>query len=307
MKKRVIITLLLSIIVFSGAYIFLTKYLDLLDANAASEVIKGVDLGENNIIEQRVKDELLFLVVGVDYNEPGLDPNRVRTDSMMIAKLDTVNKKIDLISVPRDSRVRVRGELDKVNHAHAYGGMALTLRTLREWLNIDLDYFVKMDNEAVYELVNAMGGVYVDVPVQIDVDDIDVHLKPGYQLLNGNQAAYLVRFREGYENGDLDRINTQQNMIKQIMKQALSVENLPKIGDFFDVLIKRVETNIPMSTMLSLLPLAGSMSSESITSHTIPGEAADIDETSYFIPDEMATKNLMEEVLPAYILNNRGE
>ncbi|MDO5718346.1 MAG: LCP family protein [Tissierellia bacterium] len=302
MKKRFLITFLVAVIIFSGSYIFFSKYLDILEAGSFKEVIKGVDLGEDNVIEQVVDHQLLFLLTGVDYNDPGMDQTRVRTDTLMLVKIDIDSGEIDLISLPRDTRVLVDGSYDKVNAAHAYGGMALTLRTIRDWLNIDLDYFVKLDFNAVEEIVDAIGGVEVEVPVQIDEEMTGIHIQPGRQKLNGKEALYFARFRAGYEDGDLGRVAAQQHLMKQIIKQTLSVENLPKIGDLMTTYAKRVDTNIPMKLMLSMIPSASNMDSDKIQSYRIPGYADYIDETSYFIYDEEGTESLIRELLPEYIL-----
>ncbi len=302
MKKKFLITFLVAVIFFSGAYIFFSKYLDVLDASHQKEVIRGTDLGADNVIEQVVEHELLFLLTGVDNNEKGSENLRARTDTLMLVKVDLDNGKITLISIPRDTRVKIREEMDKINHAHAYGGMALTLRTIRDWLNIDLDYYVKLDYDAVVEIVDALGGVYVDVPVQIYEYETQIFLEPGYQRLRGVEALYFARYREGYDNGDLGRVSAQQQLIKQVMKQMLSVENLPKVGDFLSTYIKYVDTNIPMNLMLSLVPVAGRFSDENVTSYVIPGEAGELDETSYYFYDEEGTRTLVDTVLSDYII-----
>ncbi|MDO5690753.1 MAG: LCP family protein [Tissierellia bacterium] len=302
MKKRFLITFLVAVIVFSGAYVFFSKYLDVLDASSQKEVIRGVDLGEDNIIEQVVQHELLFLLTGVDNNEAGMENLRARTDTLMLVKVNLDNGAIDLISIPRDTRVLIDGELDKINHAHAYGGMALTLRTIRNWLGIDLDYYVKLDYDAVVEIVDAIGGVYVDVPVQIYEYETEIFLEPGYQRLRGLEALYFARFRAGYDNGDLGRVAAQQQLIKQVAKQMLSIENLPKIGDYLSTYIKYVDTNIPVNLIFSMVPTASSMSSDTINSYVIPGDVGEIDETSYYFYDEEGTQMLVNEVLSDYII-----
>lgn len=304
MKKKFLITFLVAVIFFSGAYVFFSKYLDVLEAGSPKEVIKGVDLGEDNVIEQVVKHELLFLLTGVDYNQDGDEQNRVRTDTLMIVKVNLDNGEVDLLSIPRDTRVLIGNSMDKINHAHAYGGMALTLRTIRDWLNIDLDYFVKLDFKAVEEIVDAMGGVEVDVPVQIYEYQTGIFLEPGVQKLNGKEALYFARFREGYEDGDLGRVKAQQQLMQQIIKQMISVENLPKMGDFFTTYAKRVDTNIPTSLILSMIPTASKIDTNNIQKYVIPGYADYIDETSYYIYDEEGTAQLIRNLLPEYILEN---
>ncbi len=300
--KKFLITLLVAIIVFSGAYIFFETYLDGLEAKSFKEDIDGVELGEGNKIEQIVDDELLFLFAGVDALQE--DGSGVRTDTLMLMKVDTSTGKISIVSIPRDTQVLVRDNYDKINHAHAYGGIALTLKTIRDWLGIDLDYYVKLDFAAVEEIVDAMGGVYVDVPFPIVHERFDIDIKEGRQLLDGHEALYYARYREGYENGDIGRVQAQQKLMIEIIQQALSVENAPKLGSFIKTYMNRVDTNIPLKKVVELIPIAGKMDTEHIDTYTIPGEAGYEGDISYYFYYEDATQTLVDELLYDYKLDN---
>lgn len=304
MKKRFFITFFIFLILFSGAFLFVSKYLDVLEAGSKKDVIKGVDLGENNVIEQVVDDEILFLLTGVDENF-GDDPkDRSRTDTMMLVKVNLKVGSVDIISLPRDTQVLIQGEWDKLNHAHAYGGMALTMRTIRDWLNIDLDYYVKMNYRAVEELVDAMGGIVVDVPVPMHFDPIiGVDLEPGEQRLTGYEALYFVRYREGYENGDIGRVETQQYFMKQLLKQMLSVQNIPNLGKFYTSYINNVDTNIPTSTILGMLPLAGNIDFDEINTYMIPGTDGMENDISYYFYNKDETDDLVYRHLYDYLLD----
>ncbi len=130
-----------------------------------------------------------------------------RTDTMMLMKVNFETGKIDLLSLPRDTRVLVRGKEDKLNHAHAYGGTSLTMATVREFLNIDLDYYVKVDYKAVKAIVEAIGGVEIDVPQRMRYSDptadppLNINLYPGLQVLDGEGAHDFLRYRSGYKEG----------------------------------------------------------------------------------------------------------
>lgn len=205
---------------FSFAYIIFTNYLDVLTVSKGSrEVITGADLGEGNEIKQ-VKDyEILFLLTGVDHNGEDQDKEKDRTDTLMLVKVDTKDGTVDLISIPRDSMVPIEGYgEDKINHAHHFGGMALTMRTIRNYFGIDLDYYVKVSFEAVREIVDAMGGVKVNVPVQIIENQTGIYLEPGEQVLNGKEALYFARYRESY--GDFGRMESQQHLMKELWSKC---------------------------------------------------------------------------------------
>lgn len=308
MKKRLFITLLVSVIVFSFAYIIFTNYLDVLTVSKGSrEVITGADLGEGNEIKQ-VKDyEILFLLTGVDHNGEDQDKEKDRTDTLMLVKVDTKDGTVDLISIPRDSMVPIEGYgKDKINHAHHFGGMALTMRTIRNYFGIDLDYYVKVSFEAVREIVDAMGGVKVNVPVQIIENQTGIYLEPGEQVLNGKEALYFARYRESY--GDFGRMESQQHLMKRIMEQMLKPENISKIPGFIKTYMTRVETNIPMSTMLSLAASASKFSTDRMTNTTFPGEGEYIDGISYVILDKDGVDTIIKDKLSDYLLDgNEGE
>lgn len=306
MARKFIIIFLISIIVFFGAYLFFGSYLDVLEASAPKEVIRGVDLGEGNVIEQVVEDEIFFLLTGVDNNVAGLEEEAVRTDTLMLVKANMTSGKIDLISIPRDSRVLINGTGDKINHAHSYGGMALTLKTIREWLGIDLDYYVKLDFQAVVEIVDAMGGVYLNVPVQIYEYETEIFLEPGYHRLRGKEALYFARFR-GYEDGDIGRVASQQALMAAIVDQALRLENLPKIPEYIKTYASRVDTNIPTSMVLGMVPMAENLSGGNVNSYVIPGYAGWYQDISYYFYDPEQTQDLVNEVLYDYKISELNE
>lgn len=302
--KRFVITLLVAVGVFAGAFLFFTNYLDRLEAKNFREDIKGVELGEGNVIEPVVDQEILFLLAGVDQlvNPEG----GMRTDTLMLIKVETATGKVSIVSIPRDTQVLVRGEWDKINHAHAYGGMTLTLKTIRDWLGIDLDYYVKVDFEAVIDIVDAMGGVYADVPLDLYHPSFNIDLKAGRQLLNGEEALYLARYRQGYENGDLGRVDTQQKLMMEIVKQALSAKNIPKLGSFISTYFSKVDTNISLDMIMGLIPVASSINTENIDTYVIPGDDGVENDTSYYFYYEEPTQVLVDEVLGDYKIHDMG-
>ena len=113
-----------------------------------------------------------------------------------------------MLSIPRDSRVMVNGKLDKINHAHHYGGLKMAMKTTRDFLNLDIDYYVRVNFFSVKDIVDVLGGIEVDVPVQVDVAEDNIHLKPGKQILMVNKLYNL------------------QDLERDIQKVILAVLNL---------------------------------------------------------------------------------
>ena len=129
MKKRYIVMGIMSLVIFILFYTYSLKILNALDAISTTN-IKGSDLDKNNVIEPIHDHELLFLLAGVDQND-GKNGEHTRTDTLMLIKANVDTGSFDIISIPRDCRIKVNGKLDKVNHAHSYGEIKLTMKSLR--------------------------------------------------------------------------------------------------------------------------------------------------------------------------------
>lgn len=301
MRKVGFITFAISLLIFSGIFaasnVLLPKA-----APKIEEVIEDEDLGEGNIIEQIVDDELLFLVVGLD--EDG-QQRWSRTDTLILVHADLGTGEMHLISIPRDTRVFINEEHgnDKINHANAFGGIRLTLRTVREFLGIDLDYYVEFDFESVKHIVDAVGGVDVNVTVPIRTwppNNPDVNLQPGWQRVGGEEALMFARFRKGYEDGDIGRLNAQQHLIVQMVKEMLKARNVVRLPQLLDIYFEEIHTNLALGKVRDLLPLASRFSGDNIKRTYIPGTPRDIDGIYFYEYDLAGTQAIVDEFLGDY-------
>ncbi|MGN9163714.1 LCP family protein [Tissierellaceae bacterium HCP3S3_D8] len=305
MKRKFFVTFIISVLFFTFTYVKFGDAL-LLNIDSAS-TMDGYDdkkdTDENSQsddkdtpLEPKNKDEILFLLLGVDTYDIKSSGNE-RTDTMMLTSVNFKTGEIKLLSIPRDTRVPVRGKLDKINHAHAYGGVDLTLKTVQDFLNIDVDHYVKVDYKAVEKIVDAIGGVNIDVPRRMKYDDrtkgkeFHVNLDKGPQTLNGEKAIQFLRWRKnndgtGYPGGDVDRIKAQQMFMEEMVKQTLQPKNILKLPTFIDTYFDYVETNIPLSTILKGAKAAKKIDLENMVTATIPGEGEYINKISYYIYDE---------------------
>lgn len=304
MKKRFYISFIISIIIFSFIFIILNDTLFSQDTKPATTDIYD-ELNNDDEESKEVKDEVLFLILGVDSND--LDKySNIRTDTMILSKVNFKTGEIDLLSIPRDTRTMVGGKLDKINHAHSYGGVDLTLRTVSEFLNIDLDYYVKINYDAVKEVVDEIGGVEIDVPRRMKYDDpthgkeLHINIDRGIQTLNGDKSLEYLRFRS-YQDGDLGRVKAQQLFIKEFVNQTFSLKNVFKIPKLIKTYYDYVDTNIPMKTILKGATFKKEDISENMNTNTIPGVARTINGISYYIYEEEGTDNLVEEMFGDYI------
>ena len=258
--------------------------------------------------EGRVFDsELFFLLLGVDQND-GESSNFTRTDTMMLVKVDFANATVDLLSLPRDSRVKVDGVYTKLNHAHSMGGIRLTMESIRDWLNIDLDYFVEVDFEAVVKMVDAIGGVHYDVP-DIGMDYIYERqdmtkdkIKPGPQELDGEQALGYLRYRAGYAQGDIGRVEAQQKFLKSVVEQIFKGSGIQQLPAYIKTVMEDVRTNIPWDEIIGMAGRVNELKGLQMNTHTIPGEGVYMDGVSYYEVDRKKTKKLIDRLLPNYVL-----
>ncbi len=204
-----------------------------------------------NVDAKRKDGCYTFLVAGRDV-ESGC------TDVIILGRLDAVNHTINMVSIPRDTMIN-KGNL-KVNSAYqgnlASGGNGIDglLKEIKKICGFDVDSWAIVDVEAVARLIDAIGGVYFDVPIDMIYKDgsqgLDINIKKGYQLLSGEDAVKVLRFRKGYPNGDLGRIKTQHDFIKAMADQMLDVGNIPNLGAAIKVYQDCVKTNLSAGNVL---------------------------------------------------------
>lgn len=297
--KRFFITLLVILVGFFGS-----KFI--LDRLEASQRY-NINGNENIINDDAVKKEegqYLILLVGVDKNGNDDNTDFTRTDTIMLISADTKTGKMELLSIPRDSRVKIRDKFDKVNHAHAFGGIELTMQTLRQFLGLDIDYYVQVNYQALINIVDALGGVDYDVPEGINIHKGKVKIHPGPNHLDGNEVMWYLRTRNIYNNGDIGRVNTQQAFVKAMVDEMVKKSKDMNLMTFISNYIKYVKTNLPMSAMLDLAGHIDSFSSDKMSTHTVPGMEQTINGTSYWIPDYDKTWEIVDDNYSNFKLKN---
>ncbi|MDO5027425.1 MAG: LCP family protein [Tissierellia bacterium] len=297
--KLLLFLLIVVLVWYFGSVSFYKMTTDNKLSDITEENFEGQDLGEGNKIEALKKNELLFLLAGTDQNK-GDSNGMTRTDTLMLFKINFSDGTVNQVSIPRDTRVIVEDYYTKINHASAYGKLPLTIKTIRDWLDIDLDYYIKVNFESVVALVDLVGGVEIDVP---EVVANGIGLKPGLQKLDGKKALDFVRFRKGYATGDLGRVEAQQSFIHQVFSKMLTTKNILRSPILVDILYSQVDTNIPRSFMTSKLLSLRKFSSDKFTKEIIPGYGDYIDGVSYYIYDREETIDLRDRYFSDYRLN----
>lgn len=242
-----------------------------------------------------------ILVMGVDYLKLGTDKGQrgTRTDTIMIFSYNPKNNRSFLLSIPRDSRVPIEGYgLDKINHAHSYGGTDLAIKTISRFLDIPIHHYVKVDYNAVIELVDAVGGLEIDVPQDMHYAALKIHFKKGLQTLNGEEAVKYLRFRSGYVIPDIGRIGAQQEFVKLMMEKIVSPSLAVNVPTYIDILSRNVETDMSKKQMLDLSrSLLLNFDPSAIEKAHIPGGGQRIKGVDYWIVNEEGKNQLLIDLL----------
>lgn len=232
--------------------------------------------------------------------------NENLTDTILYIKYNVETGKIALMSIPRDTYV-VNDYCygNKINGIYRGENVVPLVEEIQELLDVKIDYYLFFDSELVHEIVDAVGGVEVDVPMRMKYDDptqnLHIDLKQGVQTLNGKQAEMFVRFRHnndmtvGYRMGDLDRTKVQQTFIKAFISTALSPNNISKYPDLIKIALEHTDTNVTIREGLKYATDATKIDTQNIVTLTAPGEAKYIDNLSYFILDEEEAQKIIKE------------
>lgn len=228
-----------------------------------------------------------------------------RSDTMILVSIDPETKDVSLLSIPRDSRVNIPGiGMDKINAAHAYGGSkggpALAMKTVRDFLGVDVHYYVRTNVQGFARIVDLLGGVEMDIPEDMvykdPTQDLEINLKKGKQWLNGEKAMEFVRYRQ-YVDGDIGRIKAQQDFIQAVIKRAFNFGIVFKLPSLYSELVKLIDTNMDAGTMMNLATMAARFNSDKVQMATIPGTDQYIDEISYWIPDQAKTREVVDRLI----------
>ena len=249
---------------------------------------------------ERKPDFYTILVSGVDDHNGGSDTN-------ILVAVDVANSSIYGVSIPRDTKAIINGEARKINYAYNAGGTALMAETISAQLGIPVDYTVQVDLQGFVALVDAIGGVTFDVPVDMHYEDpyqdLYIHIDKGVQTLNGENAMKVVRFRSGYASQDLGRMQTQQAFLKAAAKQTLTPSNLNKIDDFVKIFQSYVETDLTLGNLAWLGKEAIAMGSDAVSFSTLPNEW----KSPYIYLNQEETLALINQHLNPYVEDRVAE
>ncbi|RAN87331.1 LytR family transcriptional regulator [Bacillus sp. SRB_28] len=242
------------------------------------------------------KEPFSVLIMGIE--DYATDGQNGRTDTLMFATINPNTKDISLMSIPRDTRVTIAGrnEKNKINAAHAYGGEKMALETVEGFLGVPVDQYIKIDFQGFKGIVDAVGGITVDVPFDFEErSDIDyyklIQFKQGKQELNGEEALAYVRMRKQDPNGDHGRTDRQRQVLAAVAHKLNSASMFFKIKDLAEVIGKNVKTDTPVSDGLALYKELYGLDPSNMQTVKLEGEDKKLNDIYYFIPDEISLQN----------------
>ena len=301
--------------------------------------IIGVVFAYNNLILQKpsstFKDEVLSeeeqqkeddrKVLG-EVNKTiavfGVDEDETRTDVIFVVNFNSMTNKVKVINIPRDTKVmwseRQRSKynqltgysisVSKLNEMSAYGQIYnnpgnirdFTINEIENILTVPIDNYVIINLQAFNKIVEAIGGVEVDVPQRMYYRDTSqglyIDLQPGLQTVNGKDAEGLVRYRKGYVEGDVGRIKTQQIFLEAFAKKVMSPAIMNNLPSIITSLFTYVKTDVALTEIFNYLTLMSDFDLANLEFHTLPGEGADYEGPSYFYVDETQLSDLIKDV-----------
>ncbi len=235
----------------------------------------------------------------------GVDSTASLTDTIMVVSYDLDNNSVDVLSIPRDTRMYVGSRYQKINTAYSISkggkkkGINGTIDAVTRLTGIPINYYAEFSFDAFRETIDALGGVYFDVPQNMKysdpAQDLYIDLKKGYQLLDGEAAEEFVRFRR-YPMGDIDRVAAQQAFIKAVAEQKLNASIIPRLPELFKTLQKNLKTNITAAVVARYVSNLGDLTGENVHMHALPGTSNSTDYgASYWIADMDQLKTLIQE------------
>jgi LCP family protein required for cell wall assembly len=246
------------------------------------------------------KDELK----GVNILAFGVDDTRSvkRADTIVVFHLDSERKRVGTLSIPRDTRVKVEGYgHTKINHTFAHGGVDLLRQSVSDFLGVPIDYYVKVNLNGVIKVVDALGGVEIDVDKELVYTDqaagLYIQIEKGKQVLNGEKVMHYLRFRHDSE-GDIGRIRRQQKFMTAVAGKVTSPTGLFELPSLIRTLNSIFDTDLSMPQMISMgLQFKDAFVSGAVDKGTVPGAITLINGASYWRPDIAKLDKVVTEAL----------
>ena len=281
--------------------------------------LAGVFFAQSSLLDRakdEQKDELLtakdkatIMIMGVDERTDDVG----RSDTLMVATIDPHKNEAALLSIPRDTRVAIpKNGYDKINAAYAYGGEKLTQRTVEDFLGIRIDHYVIINTHAFQKIIDAIGGIDIDVEKRMYYEDpwdddggLVIDLRPGRQHMDGKTAVTYVRYRD--EEGDIGRVKRQQKFMRACVDAVTTPAILPRLPGIISSVIDSVKTDLSVRQMLEFIGTLKQAQANGLRTDMVPGRPLYIEGISYWIPDmEQLRRNIVNALGISLNANERN-
>ncbi|SDJ96936.1 LCP family protein [Sediminibacillus albus] len=285
--------LVIVLLLMAGSGAFIYSIYHNAKQTVANKITQPVDSIDTTIGKKKVKDQepLNVLLLGVDERENDAG----RSDAMMVLSLNPKQDSMELVSIPRDTRAEIvgKGTEDKINHAYAFGGVDMSVNTVEKFLDIELDYYVRLNMEGLTELVGAVGGITVDN--EIEFTRKGYHYPLGEIQLSQEETLDYVRMRKQDPNGDFGRNERQRKVIKGIIDKGASIGSVSKIDDIVQVLGNNMASNMDFEDMQNLL-LNYRDTRKNVTTYQMQGSGTKIDGIYYYVINDEEIDKVKEMI-----------
>ena len=252
-------------------------------------------------------EPLYCLVMGISE-----DISTELTDTIMLCAYFPQEQKVSILSIPRDTFIGDDKDnttsYDKINALYQKSPEN-TLEAVRKLTGVDVRNYVVINNNALEKVIDAVGGIYFDVPIDMWYDDptqdLHIYINKGYQLLNGENAVKVLRFRHNndmstypkeYGEQDLGRMRTQREFIKAAANQILSSNNILKLNEILEIVFDNIQTNLSISELIKYIPSATEFNVENMKTEALPGVADYLGALSFFIVDENQSEQMVSSL-----------
>lgn len=302
------ILFVLGVLVTSGfAYIYITHPSQIDVETGNSDPLQKIADDMRSVVDPKsvfLKTQFNILVLGLDENwttQNLMYTKNTRSDTVLVVSLSLNDKTVKVLSIPRDSYVEIpEYGHDKINAAHAIGGMPLAKKTVEAFLGVPIDYTVLLKVEATKNIVDAIGGVDITIEKQMDYDDnwghLHIHLQPGLQQLNGEQALGFSRFRHD-ERGDFSRMERQQQLLRSIVAKLRDPFTWRHLGELVRIVKQNATTDLATPQLIALANLYKYFDPSQLKAATLEGETQMVGGMSVVIQNEEIKAQKIKEYL----------
>ncbi len=302
--KLILLILIVSLLIFIGKFTY-----KVIKNGGGLQGFLATAVGHDQYTLKDL-DKIKFLVIGIS----GCEEDYKLADTIMLCSYDPKTQKASLLSIPRDTYVGKNKEKAsasyKINAVYRNGeNIEGMVESIEDIVGLEIDNYIIVDTNALIEVVDTIGGVEFDVPIDMKYDDatqnLHINLKAGYQKLNGQQAEWLVRFRHNndgttysqeYGDNDIGRMRTQREFIEATLKQTLKPENIFNITKMAQIAFRNINTNMTFETVKDYIPYAVNFKTENLQTGTLPGTPELANGVWIYTVNKKQTAQLIDEL-----------